>query len=485
MTGDEQADRVDSPVDARFEGRTLDGTTIAVYGLGKMGLPLAAVLADHGARTIGVDVDDAVVDAVNEGTCPVENEPGLPELVDEYADRSSTASDGRREATAATAGSLTATADGAGAASDADAMIALVPTVLDDEGRPDLSPLMAVASDVREGVEPGDLVITESTLPPGTTAGQFADAVSPDGLEAGVDFGIAHCPERTASGRVLRDLTGSYPKIVGGLSEEGTAAVAALYETFNEPGVHPVESPTAAEAVKVFEGVYRDANIALANELARACEHWGISASETFEAANGQPYCHLHTPGCGVGGHCIPVYPHFVADRAPGTELVETARGVNEEMPTHTVALLETLLSDAGRDLSEATVLVLGVTYRAGVRETRYAPAIDVFEILRGEGAEVLAHDPLLSLETIRELGAKPVEEVDGAHVYGHGVDGLVLVTGHGEYGDLDLDGLADGMRTPVLVDGRNFFDERDVSRFGYAAIGEGSNAHPRYAGDE
>ena len=485
MRGDEQADRVEAageghadavetpvdarfegrtpPVDARFEGRTLDGTTIAVYGLGKMGLPLAAVLADHGADTIGVDIDEAVVDAVNEGQCPVENEPGLPELVAEQATRN-----------------LNATTDGAEAAAEADAMIALVPTILDEQGKPDLGPLMAVASDVREGLAPGNLVITESTLPPGTTAGRFADAVAPEGLEPGIDFGIAHCPERTASGRVLEDLTESYPKIVGGLTAAGTAAAAGLYETFNEPGIHPVESPTAAEAVKVFEGVYRDANIALANELARACEQWGISASDTFEAANGQPYCHLHTPGCGVGGHCIPVYPHFVAERAD-TPLVETARTVNEEMPAHTVALLEALLADAGRDLSEATVLVLGVTYRAGVRETRYAPAIDIFEILREEGADVFAHDPLLSAETIRELGARPVDSPEAVEDF----DGLVLVTGHEEYGDLDLDGLADRMRTPVLVDGRNFFEGTDVASFAYAAIGEGSQGHPRYVGVE
>ena len=468
MMGDEQEERIEAaggrhadagetPVDAGFEGPTLDGTTVAVYGLGKMGLPLAAVFADHGAHTIGVDIDEAVVDAVNDGKSPVENEPGLPELIAEQAGRN-----------------LTATTDGAGAAAEADAMIALVPTILDEAGRPDLSPLVAVASDIREGLAPGNLVITECTLPPGTTAGRFADAVAPEGLEAGVDFGIAHCPERTASGRVLEDLTQSYPKIVGGLTAAGTAAAAGLYETFNEPGVRPVESPTAAEAVKVFEGVYRDANIALANELARACEQWGISASDTFEAANGQPYCHLHTPGCGVGGHCIPVYPHFVAGRAD-TPLVETAREVNEEMPAHTVALLEALLADAGRDLSEATVLVLGVTYRAGVRETRYAPAIDIFEILREEDADVFAHDPLLSAETIRELGATPLDsprEVDD-------LDGLVLVTGHEEYGDLDLDELADWMRTPVLVDGRNFFDGESVADFAYAAIGEGSPGHP------
>lgn len=431
------------------EGMELSETTVAVYGLGKMGLPLAAVLADYGADVRGVDVDSDVVEAVNSGVSPVENEPGLPELVGEHGGHS-----------------LEATTDGVDAARSAEVMIVLVPTLVDEDHEPDLGPVLEVASDVRHGVEEGDLVILESTVPPGTTAGEFAEAVEPESMEAGEDFGVAHCPERTSSGRVIEDVTESYPKIVGGVDDDSTRLAASLYRQFNEPGVIPVGSATAAEAVKVFEGVYRDTNIALANELAKACEEWGLDAGEVFAAANTQPYCDIHDPGIGVGGHCIPVYPHFVIDRAEDTPLLRTSREVNDGMPAHTVDTLESLLEGRGRSLDGASVLVMGLTYRPGVRELRFAPAVDAIEVLRDRGARVYAHDPLLSKEEVEELGAEYAEVEDAE------VDAVLLATGHDEYGDVDLDALEQNVESSVFVDGRRFFEPEEMEAFVYAAVG-------------
>jgi nucleotide sugar dehydrogenase len=441
---------------------SLDRATVAVYGLGKMGLPLAAVLADHGATVLGVDVDPEVVAAVNDGTTPVEREPGLPEFVAEYG--------GDR---------LEATTDGSAAAERADVMIVLVPTVLDENDRPRLGPVADAAADIRDGVAEGDLVVLESTVPPGTTAGRFAETVEPDHLDAGAEFGVAHGPERTSSGRAVRDITEAYPKIVGGLDEDSTESTASLYEVINEPGVIRMGSATAAEAVKVFEGVYRDVNIALANELAKACEEWGLDAESVFAAANSQPYCDIHDPGVGVGGHCIPVYPHFVTGNADETPLLETARSVNDGMPAHTVARLETLLDEHGTSLSDARVLVLGVTYRPGVKETRYAPAIDVIDLLCDADATVYGHDPLLDAPEIERTSATAVEDPLAADR----LDGVVLATGHDEYRDLDLDALHDAARTPVLVDGRRFFDLDAVSEFDYARVGDG-RSHGRSVPD-
>lgn len=429
----------------------LSEATVAVYGLGKMGLPLAAVLADHGADVRGVDVDEDVVTTVNDGTSPVENEPGLPELLNEHGGKS-----------------LEATTDGVQAARAADVMLTLVPTVVDDDHQPDLRPVMDVAEDIRLGLSEGDLVILESTVPPGTTSNEFAEALEPDSMVAGEDFGVAHCPERTSSGRVIEDVTKSYPKIVGGLDDDSTRLAASLYRQFNEPGVIPVSSATAAEAVKVFEGVYRDTNIALANELAKACEEWGLDSSEVFEAANTQPYCDIHTPGIGVGGHCIPVYPHFVMNRADETPLLRTSREVNDSMPAHAVGILDSLMEGKARNLEGASVLVMGVTYRPGVREVRYAPAIGVIEALKDRGARVYAHDPLLSAEEVAELGAEYVE-VEQADV-----DAVILATGHDDYREVDLDVLQERTETPFFVDGRRFFDPDDMEGFVYAAIGLG-----------
>jgi nucleotide sugar dehydrogenase len=434
----------------------LSETKIAVYGLGKMGLPLAAVLADAGFRVIGVDIDETVTIAVNEGSNPIDGEPGLDELVDTY---------GGRE--------LEATTNGVRAAERTDIMILLVPTVLDDHQNPNLDSVMAAATDVSKGLTEGDLVILESTIPPGTTAGGLADTLETDSLSAGDDFGLAHCPERTYAGRVIQDLTESYPKIVGGIDADSTEAAAELYNEFNEPGVIKLNSATAAEAVKVFEGVYRDTNIALANELGKVCEEWGLNAHEVFEAANSQPFCDIHTPGIGVGGHCIPVYPHFIISGTSETPLLETSREVNDGMPNHAVSILESLLAGQGRSLDDANVLVLGVTYRAGVRETRYAPALDVIEILRERGASTFAHDPLLSDSELSATDANPVTDplaVDD-------LDGVILSTGHEVYNSLDLDALHDRMRSRIIVDGRCFFDRSVVEDFTYARIGDGTTA--------
>ena len=439
---------------SEHSGFSLENVTVSVFGLGKMGLPLAAVLADRGATVIGVDIDPDIVDAVEAGQSPVGNEPGLAELVSDHG--------GSR---------LSATTDGEQAVAEADIHILLVPTVVDEDHEPILDPVLSAADDISAGISEGNLAILESTVPPGTTAELLVPAITPDDrdLTPGVDFGVAYCPERTSSGRVIKDLTESYPKIVGGIDADSTDTAAAFYRAFNEPGVIEMGSTTAAEAVKVFEGVYRDVNIALANELAKACEQWGLDSHTVFDAANTQPYCEIHRPGVGVGGHCIPVYPHFVTNQHSETPLLETARDVNLSMPAHTVDRLETKLDDHGVALDDASVLMLGLTYRSGVNELRYAPALDVIELLGDAGAEVSAHDPLLDAETIAELGATPVSELTAST----GIDGIVLVTGHEQYADLDVEALRDAVDTPVFVDGRAFFDADQLSAFDYAAVGK------------
>lgn len=434
-------------------GWDLTGTTVAVFGLGKIGLPLAAVLAESGAEVLGVDIDESVVDTVNDGRTPV-NEPGLADLIGKYG-----------------GSEIEATTDGRVAARSASVMIVLVPTILTDDDQPALDPVIDAARTIGDGVESGDLVVLESTVPPGTTGGIFLEAIESTADVSADEFGVAHCPERTSSGQVIEDLTKSYPKIVGGVDAESTATAASFYRTFNEPGVIEMSGAMAAEAVKVFEGAYRDVNIGLANELAVVCEEWGLDSAEVFEAANTQPYCDIHEPGIGVGGHCIPVYPHFVIGRATDTSLLETARSVNDGMPNHAVERLESALVGAGVDLSDARVLILGVTYRAGIDEIRYAPAVDAIAALLDTGADVYAHDPILDDSTIAETGATAARAPTAID----DLDAVLLATGHESYHDVDLGVLRSRMRTPVLIDGRAFFDRNEVEGFRYLRIGDGS----------
>ncbi len=410
---------------------------VAVYGLGKMGLPLAAVYAEVTGNVIGVDVDPSVVQEVNAGECHITGEPGLPELVARQVSESR----------------LRATTEGQSAAVDASVHVVIVPTLLSD-GEPDLSTVEAVARDVATGLAPGDLVVVESTMPPGTCREVVLPTLEEEsGLERG-EFGLAFCPERTASGRALQDIRGAYPKVVGGVDDESTRAAAVLYDELTHNDVHLVSDATTAEAVKVFEGIYRDVNIALANELARMADGLSISIREAIATANESPFCDIHDPGPGVGGHCIPYYPYFLFARTDEQlTLTRTARRINEEMPAYTVAILADELADAGVDLEDASVLVLGLTYRPGVEETRASPALEVVDRLREIGADVAATDPLVDPAT---YDARPIAVDDVAD---ETFDAAVLVTPHAEFEAIDWT----AMEPTVVLDGRDALELEDT----------------------
>jgi nucleotide sugar dehydrogenase len=425
--------------------------TIAVYGLGKMGLPLAAVLANHGAKVIGVDINKKVVEMINNGENHINEEPGLSELVKKNVE----------------GGRLKATTDGIWAAKQADVMIIIVPTLTDERGNLKLDPVYNVAEKISQGLEKGDIIITEATMPPGTTE-SLTPILEKSGLKLG-EFGLAHAPERTMTGTAIRDITGQYPKIVGASDKKTLEAVIGIYGTINKKGVIPVSSIKAAEAVKVFEGVYRDVNIALANELALWCEEHGLDALEVFKAANTQPYCHLHMPGAGVGGHCIPIYPWFVINLAKKTNprLIKTAREINDSMPHHIVELTIKGLNKVGRSLRGSNVLVLGLTFRGGVREFMRSPAISIIKELKEWGAKVFAYDPLCDENDAKRFGAEWREDFKD-------IDAIIIVTDHREFRGLDLDEIARQVRNRVIIDGRNVIDPKIAKEKGfiYLAVG-------------
>jgi UDP-N-acetyl-D-mannosaminuronic acid dehydrogenase len=391
---------------------------VAVYGLGKMGLPLAAAYADVAGDVTGVDIDESVVETVNDGGCHVRREPGLPDLVADVVARDA----------------LRATTDAASAASAATLHVVIVPTLLSEDRDPDLSTVESVVDAVAAGLSPGDLVVVESTVPPGTCAEVVRPRlVAESGLSRG-SFGVAFCPERASSGRALADIRRARPKVVGGVDDESTRAAALVYGELVDNDLVVVSDATTAECVKVFEGLYRDANIALANELARFTDELGVDVREAIDAANTQEFCDIHTPGPGVGGHCIPYYPYFVLNwLATDAPLVRTARGVNDSMPAFVVEKVTEGLRRDGVDPDDATVLVLGLTYRAGVAETRASPAVEVCDGLASRGASVLAADPLVEDGSELEATLVPVDSVQGLDV-----DAAVLATAHEEFDAVD-----------------------------------------------
>lgn len=374
------------PVDA-WTGEPGTAGTVAVVGAGKMGLPLAAQFASHGWRVIAVDVNPGVVDAINAGRSHVGEEPGLAELV----------------ARVHAEGRLRATLDAAGAARAADVVVLIVPVMLDADHQPDYRYMDPAVASIAPGVHAGSTVIFETTLPIGDTRRRFAPALErASSLVADRDFFVAFSPERLFSGAVLANLA-AYSKLVGGIGAASTDRAARFYASVLDAEVVAMSSSEAAEFSKLADTTYRDVNIALANEFARAADAHGIDVTEVIAAANSQPYSHIHQPGIGVGGHCIPVYPHLLLARAPGLRLVETAREVNDGQTGRAIATLGALLGD----LAGAPVLVLGITYREGVKELAYSRALALIKELRAAGADVAAYDPLMEPEEIEALGAR------------------------------------------------------------------------------
>ena len=397
-----------------------------VVALGKVGLPLAARIALAGHEVVGCDVDPRVVDAVNAGEAPFPNEAGLPEALAE------TVGDGRLRAVRDTTAAV---------AEGADLVVAVPPLMVDAGARPDWRVLDAVVEDIGRGLRrthPPTTVSIETTVPVGTTRGRVAPALAArSGLD--VDDAVVFSPERIFSGRAIADLD-RYPKLVGGLTPAGEARGIELYASFLDAEVRGLGSAEAAELSKLAETTYRDINIAFANELARYADRLGVDVLQVIDAANSQPYSHVHRPGIAVGGHCIPVYPRFLLAGDPDARLPIVGREVNERMPAYAADLLG--------DVAGRRVLILGVAYRGGVKETAFSGAFALRDVLEARGATVVAHDPLFAGDELREQGFTPW---DGAPV-----DGAVVQADHAEYATLTQDDLP-GVQ--VVVDGRGVLD--------------------------
>jgi nucleotide sugar dehydrogenase len=417
--------------------------TVAVVGAGKMGLTLAGQFVSHGWRVIAVDVDPRVVDSINAGQSHV-MEPGLAEIV----------------AGARAEGMLSATADAATATRDADVVVLIVPIKLDEAGTPDYSLMDAAVESIRGGVHAGQLVIFETTLPVGDTRGRYAPRLAAGGLKLEEELFVAFSPERLFSGAALRNLA-TYPKLVGGLGPASTDRAAAFYASVLDAEVVAMSSAEAAEFAKLAETTYRDVNIALANQFASYATSFDLDIREVIAAANSQPYSHIHQPGLGVGGHCIPVYPRFLLSRGAELPLVALGRQINDGQVD---AAVEFLMRQLG-DLREATVLVLGLTYRAGVKELAYSQGPELVQALRRAGARVYAFDPLLGDEEVRALGAAPYSWGDALRT-----DAILTQTDDRQWRTLDLrwfDGLT------WLLDGRNSLGDLDLpAGVSYAGIG-------------
>lgn len=356
--------------------------SIGVIGLGYVGLPLALSYQEAGLTVIGVDANPKRVAELNAGHSPIDDVP-----------------DARLNAARGPGLRFVGPEEAGGLLAACDAIVVCVPTPITQSKDPDLAPVISAAELVRRSLRPGHLVVLQSTTFPGTTTGPFRGELERSGLVAGRDFDLVFAPERVNPGDPAsagRDV----PRLVGGTTAAGTARAKKLFENINSR-VIALTSPDAAEMAKLLENVFRNINIAFVNQLALLCERMGLDVWEVIDAAATKPFGFMaFRPGPGVGGHCIPVDPYYLAWRAREFDFVdrfiELAGDINLAMPRHVVELAAEALNDRGKALKGARVGVLGVAFKPDVQDARNTPAADVVSLLSMRGATVSYHDPLV-----------------------------------------------------------------------------------------
>jgi UDP-N-acetyl-D-mannosaminuronic acid dehydrogenase len=433
--------------------------TISVIGCGRIGLPTACLFAEAGFKVIGVDFDQHAVNLIKRGKAPF-FEPGLDDLLKKHVKE----------------GRLTATNEVKEAASASDIIIFVVPTPIDEKKKPIYSHAEKACKDVGMGMRSGTIIIFESTVGPGTTETLIKDTLeNASGLKAGTDFALAYSPIVATSGRILEDVS-NRPRVLGALNEPSLEAACLVLNTVTKGGIVKIRNMRTAEAVKMFENVHRDINLALTNELARFCEKEGIDFIEAMKAANMHPPCHLLSPGM-VGGH-IPKDSYLLVEEAENVNarlrLVVLARKINDEMLGHVLRLTRDALRQCGKTLMRATISVLGVSYRPNVKESRGSSTAELVNMLRRRGAKVRVYDPFFSFNELRELGY-PAEGTLTKTV--EGTDCLIIAVGHEKFQSLNLEKIKFLIKKPAaIVDMGHVINPAKAEKEGfiYRGVGRG-----------
>ncbi|NLC67666.1 MAG: nucleotide sugar dehydrogenase [Clostridiaceae bacterium] len=430
---------------------------ICIIGLGYTGLPTAAMFATHGHEIVGVDINENVIDSLNRGKITI-YEPYLDILVQ----------------AAVTSGNLR----GSSHPEEADAFIIAVPTPITGEKKADMSHVKNAAESIVPCLRKGNMVILESTSPPGTVSNLLVPILEKSGLKIGEELLVAHSPERVLPGRILIELVEN-PRIIGGINQESSEAVKNLYRTFVKGDIYLTDA-TSAEMCKLMENIYRDVNIALANELAILCETFGINAWEVIRLSNKHPRVNIHQPGPGVGGHCIAVDPWFIVEKAPDRALlIKQGRLINDSMPMHVFRRAKSILERIQEPCGKKKVTILGISYKPNVDDTRESPIIKLVNLFEEEGCfEPAIYDPLVkSLNQEGHNCKKYMHEdifsaADGSHL-------LILGVNHDVFGKVDFESLYKVMASPNILDTRNSWDGKTLSRIGfnYYLLGDGRSS--------
>jgi UDP-N-acetyl-D-mannosaminuronic acid dehydrogenase len=368
---------------------------IAVIGLGNAGLPLAAVMADSGITVVGVDINEVRCKMINRGENPIPEEVGLDELIKAHGGKRLLATPRFEDARVC------------------QTFVVIVPVFVDGGNNPDFSIMQKALHSLGCILKKGDLVVLETTFPPGTTEAMAQIRLCESSGLSASDFFLAYSPERIMTGYSISRLR-EFPKVIGGRDEESGMLAYQVYRKFIS-NLHLVSSARVAEMIKVMEGCYRDVNIALANELFKICEDLGIDFFEARENANHQ-FCHIHLPSTGVGGHCIPVYPWFLIKEMEKREhfsncrLLRSSREINDEMIHYWAERILRECMKINKPLSSIKICIKGITFRAGVKEFYHSRNLGLARLLAEKGLDVYAADPLLAGNELASKGIRYIK---------------------------------------------------------------------------
>ncbi|GAA0137519.1 nucleotide sugar dehydrogenase [Paenibacillus sp. YSY-4.3] len=408
---------------------------ICVIGLGYIGLPTAIMFAKHGISVHGVDINSTVIENLSSGQIHIE-EPGLKEMLADVLE--------------------TSELEFGTHPVEADVYIIAVPTPVNEDKSPNLDYVIEATQSIVPYIKKGNLVILESTVPPRTTEDVLLPILRKSNLNVESELFVAHSPERVLPGKLLHELVNN-DRIAGGINSESANKTAELYRVFVKGNIHLTDA-TTAEMTKCMENTYRDVNIALANELAKVCYDLDINVYDVIEMANKHPRVNIHSPGPGVGGHCLAIDPYFIYNQSPhNAKLIKLARETNDSMPKFVADIIEMLLIS----VKQPKIAVFGTSYKGNINDQRESPALKVIEILENKYSNLSIYDPYVTSEEIVSME----EAVKDA-------DLIVVLTDHSEFKEMDHHYLARQMRTPLIFDTKNIIpvnkdSELQVVNFG------------------
>lgn len=414
---------------------------ICIVGLGYIGLPTATMFSCYGHKVIGVDVNEKVVNNINKGKIIIE-EPNLEELVEDVVKK----------------GNLIASI----LPKESDVFIISVPTPIKDDKTSDMSYVISATKSIVKYLKEGNIVVLESTSPVGTTEEVVKPIIEESGLKVGRDIMLGYCPERVIPGKIIYELKNN-DRVIGGIDKKSAEEIRKIYKTIVDGNIYLTDCKTA-ELCKLMENTYRDVNIALSNELLLICDKLNINVWEVIEYSNKHPRVNLHTPGPGVGGHCLAVDPWFIIEKEPElSNIIKSSRLLNDSMPEYVYNKIDKILQ---KDKSKK-ITILGITYKANTDDMRESPIIKLIDKLLKNNYNVKVFDPYIK---DFQINCQSILEACKDS------DLLILGVNHDYFKNLPLDEIKTTMKGNLILDTRNFLDKKEVEKSGFIYKLLGSN---------